>query len=605
MFFLGEDSAERKTTKQFLLLLFLFFGLFYVFFPLLISQFVGKPATFVDWFPMSSKGGDYIATYVASKALLDGHNIYLNNASLGDEYRDQFAGGADSRYSYTPLQAVVLSPLSILSFEDSRVLWAMISALLILVGIVLISSLAKHKTIAFVFLAVFYGLSSFFWFQIERGQTDALLVFFLSLSLYLYLKKRNAPWAALFFSLAVLLKVFPLLLVLFFLLRKEYKFLIYTLLFSLLTISATGLSQWSYWLFDVLPNYANYYLGAEVDHSLAYLLSGFWDSEFPRVVRIARIVSVFFVFLYITVGYLSKHRHRNHLLIELAVLSIIAEISTPWSANYKLVTLLPLFAAPFFLLGMDTLKNRVLLTIPLLVAFLLLSPIYNEFYGRFPFSFLSIMTPGELIPYHPIQKIAEFRVSLSLLFCLFYLLSLQTYLLIRNKNFFQSAFTFLRVNRIKVAAIASILFLATVSLLVYSGHQRYQHVKTVYLEQMRLYGKETKISDSISLAGFDVKKKVSGSYDIELIIKVNKDIHRHLALFIHGYPLDQDTTEGTNFFPYLLVNFWSAGKHVVIHKTVNFTARPQNIAFGLFDVSNGERYGEAVELGVIHLNELR
>lgn len=536
-----------------------------------------------------------MATYVASKSLLDGHNIYLNNASLGDEYKDPFAGGGDSRYSYPPLQAFLLAPLSIFSstfsYENSYFVWSIISKILILVSILLISSLVKYKKTAFIFLTLFYGLSSFFWFHIERGQTDSLLLFFMSLSIYLYLKERKITWSALFFSLAILLKVFPLIFIPFFILRKEYKFLIYTLIFSLTITFITGFDYWLYWLFSVLPNYRNYYLGYEVDHSLAYLISGFLDKPFPQIVKIAQIFSGLLMLLYMIISYLSKNKNRNLILIELAIISIIAEISAPWSANYKLVTLLLLFVTPFLILEIKTLKTRVLLTIPLLFSFVFLSPIYNEYYGRFLFSFLSRFMPGKFVIYQPIQKLAEFRVSISLLFCLFYLLSLQAYLYLKDKRFFKNAVNFVESNRRKLAAIVSVLFLLIGSSLIYLQFKKYQRLEAGYKEIIRSYGEEYVISDSLSLAGYEIKKDSSGSYDIELIIKVNKEVNHHLAFFIHGYPLDRTWTEGINFFPYILVPFWQPGKYVVVRKTVNLTAKPQDITFGLVDLSDGSTYG--------------
>lgn len=612
MKFTGQQTAikkskmdNKKVLKRFLLLLFFFFALFYVLFPTLISKSVGKPNTFTDWFQASSKGIDYRATYVASESLLDGHNIYLNNSSKGDKYRDEFAVGEYSRYSYTPLQAFMMAPLSVFSFENSYFIWSIISKILILVSIFLISRLVKYKKTAFVFLTMFYGLSSFFWFQIERGQTDSLLLFFMSLSIYLYIKRINIAWSALFFSFAALLKVFPLALIPFFILRREYKFLIYTFVFSLVTVFVTGFDTWSYWLFSVLPNYTNYYLGNEVEHSLAYLISGFWDKPFAQIVNVARIVSVLLVAIYAVTSYLSKNKNRALILIELVIISVIAEISTPWAANYKLVTLILLFVTPFLILEIKTIKNRVLLTVPLLISFLFLSPIYNEVYGRIPFSFLSTIMPGEFVIYQPIQKIAEFRVSLSLLFCLFYLLSLQTYLFLKGKNFFNNATTFIRANKVRVATVVSILFLVAGSLLTYSKFKEYQKLEATYFEKIRSYGEENVISYALSLVGYNIDKNSSGTYDIELIIKVNKEINRHLAFFIHGYPLDGSSTEGINFFPYVLTPFWPSGKYVIVHKTVNLTPKPQEITFGLFDLSNGETYGGEMGLGVIDLSELK
>jgi len=592
--------------NRFYVILASFFFLFYILFPALITFDIGKPATFIDWFQMPIKGGDFVATYVASRSLTDGYDMYHNNASHGDQYKDQFAGGEYSRYSYPPLQAYILAPLSYLSFEKSYQIWTVLSIILTLVSIFLISRLTRHKNLVFTFLVLFYGLSSFFWFQIERGQTDTILLFFTSSSFYLYFKKRNIAGSALFFSLAILLKVFPALFVLFFLIRKEFKLLFYTLLFSLGIIFVTGYNNWIFWFFSILPQYSNYYLGAEVDHSLAYLLSGFWDQKFPIIISTAKVISVIIAALYVLISYIGKNKKQNLLLVELAILSIIAEISTPWSANYKLVTLILLFITPFLIMEIKEIKNKILLAIPLLVAFLFFSPIYNEYYGRLPFSFIASLFPGNFIFYQPLSKLAEFRVSASLLFCLVYLFGIHIFLVIRNKAFFNNVASFIKLNKKKLTLIIIAFFLIGSGALTYTKFNKYRQLKAACLKKINSYGRESKISDNISLVGYDIRKKVSGSYDVELIIGVNKEIKHHFAFYIHGYSLDPNpTVEGINFFPYFLVSYWSAGKYVVINKTVNLTAKPQIIKFGLFDISDGSRHGKEVELGVINLNEVK
>lgn len=599
-----QESFKDKTLKAFLLVGVIFFFFFYVLFPSSISKLVDKPNTFLDWFPMPIKGGDFIATYVASKSLLGGYNIYLNNASFGKQYLDQFAGGPDSRYSYTPLQAYLLAPLSFLPFEKSYSVWSWVSAFLILASIFLFSRMTKYSKTAFIFLTLFYSLSSFFWFQIERGQTDSLLLFFISLSLYLYFKKKHLAWAALFFSLAILLKVFLAVLVLFFILRKEFKFLAYTVFFSLVIILVTGFNIWWYWLFTVIPKYANYYLGFEVDHSLAYFFSGFLDKPFPQIIKIAEIFSALLAFLYLTISYLSKNKSRNLLLLELAIISIIAEISTPWSANYKLVTLLPLFIAPFLILEIESIKNRVLLTLPLLASFVLLSPIYNEFYGRFLFSFVATLLPGQFVAHLPIYKLAEFRVSFALLFCIFYLLALQFYLFLKETTFFYRTSDFVKANKVKLAVIISGLFLVFGSAFFWWQYSNYQKLKASYRKLISSYSRELPLNDAVSVVGWDLEKKSIGTYSIEVILKVRARIDRHLAAYIHAINYDTSVVEGINFFPYVLVNFWPVDKYVVVHRTVNLTAGPQYIYFGLWDLSDGAPYGEKW-VGYYDLRELK
>lgn len=597
-----DQKFKKKDYKLNAIILALFVAIFFVLFPLIISRSVSKPLKPVDWSPMQISGGDYIATYVAAHSLRGGYSIYKNNASHGEAYNDHFAGGEYSRYSYPPLQAYLFIPLSFVSFEKSYLILSIISFLLILLSIFLVSQLVKNRALTFVFLALLYVLSSFLWFQIERGQTDALSLFFIALFIYFYAVRKNIMLTAIFFALACLLKVFPVIFVLFFLVRKEYRLLAISFLCGVAVILLTGYETWMYWLSTIYPMYANYYLGSEVDHSLAYLLSGFTDQSFVFLVKVSRILSVIFSVIFFALVLINKRR-KELLLLELAIISIIMEITPPWAANYKLVLLIFLFAVPIFFLEQKFIKRKFVAVLPILAAFVFMLPIYNEFYARLPFSLLGKIIPTQFVPFYPLQKIVEYRVSLALVFCLLYLFFIYVYLQFRDTRFLVGFQEKILQYKGRILKTSCILFLSLVLVCAFFSYEKYFVLKAKYQKDISAFSKESKVSDEISVVGYNVEKNISGSYKMEIIFKVNKKLKKNLMIYLHGHWQDgSQSVEGANFFPYLLTNFWPEGKYVVVNKNIALSATPQNIKIGFFDMSDGSRYGaEEVDMGVFDL----
>jgi len=596
-----EQKFERKDHKSNAFFLAAFLIVFFVFSPLLISRSVNRPMKPIDWSPMSAPGGDYVATYAAANSLRSGFSIYKNNAAQGDVFADRFAGGDFSRYSYPPLQAYLFVPLSFFSFEHSYLAWNIISIFFILFSILLVSQLVKRRFAAFVFLSLIYVLSSFFWFQIERGQTDALSLFLISLFIYFYAVRKNVLLTAIFFALACLLKVFPIIFVLFFLVRKEYRLLAISFLCGVAVILLTEYQTWMYWLSTIYPMYANYYLGSEVDHSLAYLLSGLADKSFFSLVKVSRLLSVIFSVIFFALVFIGKRR-KELLLLELAIISIIMEITPPWAANYKLVLMIFLFAAPIFFLEQKFIKRKFVAALPILVAFVFMLPIYNEFYARLPFSFLGKIIPTQFVPFFPLQKIAEHRVSLALVFCLLYLFFIYVYLKFRDTRFLVGFEEKILQHKGRILKTSCILVLALVLICAFFSYKKYFVLKAKYQKDISAFGKESKVSEEISVVGYNVEKNISGSYKMEIIFKVNKKLKKNLMIYLHGHWQDgSQSVEGANFFPYILTNFWPAGKYVVVSRNVSLTPRPQDIRIGFFDMSDGARYGEEVDLGIFNL----
>ncbi|MBL7885530.1 MAG: DUF2029 domain-containing protein [Flavobacterium sp.] len=180
---------------------------------------------------------------------------YLFNKQIADlGYSGIFANYAPN----TPFLALFFAPFSILSVATAKLVFNIISVLLFVLSIYRLSQFYKIKTVSIVFvpLLFFVPIKN----ELLFGQVYFVLFFFLT-EFWIAYQKEQFLKSAFFLGLAILLKVFPVVLLMIFLFKKEFKPLVYTFAFCLLFfgISAllTGFDVWLFWLNSVLPKASN------------------------------------------------------------------------------------------------------------------------------------------------------------------------------------------------------------------------------------------------------------------------------------------------------------------------------------------------------------
>jgi len=389
--------------------------------PTIIMYTIGKES-YYDFYPMSGKGGDYVATYcVINNLMVKGKSIYT--ANFDDPYGRTY-------YSYPPLHPLFLTPLSFLSYNKSYQIWIIISIILIILSIFLISTFTKHKIISIIVLFTIYFQSTFLQFHIERGQTDILMLFFMVLFIYYYIIEKKPYICAFFFTIVSLIKVLPGIFVLFFLIRKEFKIIILSSIYAITFMLLTNPTQWLIWITKILPFYSNVYLEGGIDHSLNNLYFIFLQDHTSSLLA-SKITSITLIVIYIIIVYVNKQRDK-YVLLEIAILTMIMEITPPWAANYKLILLIFLFLSPVFLSELDTFKKNIALFIfPIFTAFVLFLPIYNIYYAKAIFSLLSFILPNNIL-----QNLLTLRSAIAIIFSLLYFIFIYIYLIVKNKLYY-------------------------------------------------------------------------------------------------------------------------------------------------------------------------
>ena len=314
--------------------------------PLLLWLWVGiGPTQQDDWFPWDEPGYDFQATYEACANMRHGVSPYLKRPVAANA-PDAELESSLNRYSYPPLQAVLLYPFSLLPPGAAYVAWGVVTCLCVVASLFLLSRLYPRAGPVFGILLALYLMSSFLYFELERGQTDGPILLLLCLALYLYRQRGMPALSGVACALAFLLKVTPGVFLLLFFVRREWRALAAFAATCVAVVLATSLDSWLFWLRVVGPFFSRTArVGFGVDHSLLYLMTGLFPTDAAATLA-AHALYVFFWAVFLILVLRSKR--RDLLLLEAGILCILMNIGTPWSANYKVLLL------PFAILGVIT-----------------------------------------------------------------------------------------------------------------------------------------------------------------------------------------------------------------------------------------------------------
>ncbi len=156
---------------------------------------------------------DFFPTYYAAKNILSGTDIYAYC-------------GVGSYYTRSPVFALILYPLGLLPRNMSSFIWCLLSAAALAAIFVICEKLflkdAKNKNFFWIVIApvTLLLLSRPLASGFLLGQVDLLMLGLVMLALF-FKEKNRLVTAALFFALAVNIKLTPLAFLLYFLLKKE------------------------------------------------------------------------------------------------------------------------------------------------------------------------------------------------------------------------------------------------------------------------------------------------------------------------------------------------------------------------------------------------
>lgn len=340
---------------------------------------------------------DFANYYFSGKFLADGHfnsTVYFpyefNKAIFDSGYSGIFVSYAPN----TPFLAAFFLIFSIFSLAVAKFIFNSISVVLLVFSVYRLFRFYKID------LKYFLLIPLVFLVPIKNnllfGQVY-FLIFFLLAEGWLAYEKREWRWVGLFWSLAITLKVFPVLLIALLVFRKQWKAILYLAGFSLLflgiSILFTGIDIWVFYLKEVLPKASNGEIatGFVDNYQSVFMFLKRWfvldNSENPHPFFHADHWFFAFVFAFkmvlLTVGYFVSKK-SSLLVLGYWVLAMI--LLSPYGSTYVFILMLFGFLA---LLTIDIPMATKILLIGILFLINNL-PLSLFIHNEFPLSYLRL-----------------------------------------------------------------------------------------------------------------------------------------------------------------------------------------------------------------------
>ncbi|WP_133054032.1 glycosyltransferase family 87 protein [Niastella yeongjuensis] len=230
-------------------------------------------AVMLAWFifkATSAPFSDYAGYYFGSRALLRGnYETVYDTWSLNQLIAQQGYSGIFVSYTpFPPFTSIVLAPFLLFPVAVSKILFNVFSAVMF---IWVLARAGKYLSLP---PWVLWLMPVIFFIPLHNniffGQAY-LLLFALLLEGYIAYKKGKPVIAALLWGVAIVFKLFPLVILFFLLAKKQYKQVVYCLavcaLLGSISVLLNGFAAWQYYVFTIFPRANN----GELNDSYTYL----------------------------------------------------------------------------------------------------------------------------------------------------------------------------------------------------------------------------------------------------------------------------------------------------------------------------------------------
>ena len=191
--------------------------------------------TLYAWFQIAMPLGrlhsnDFKHLYVGAKILREGYNPYNPERMKYEAYHQ----GLDSilPYVYLPFTGLILSPLTFFPFPAAALIWFFLNQLIMGISFWLLLGLVQEKKnplsagLWLMYLALFFPLSR----NLTAGQLNIILLFCFCL-IWVFHTRKSSPLVGFITAFATLFKISPGILFLYFLWKRQWKNLLWSVLF--------------------------------------------------------------------------------------------------------------------------------------------------------------------------------------------------------------------------------------------------------------------------------------------------------------------------------------------------------------------------------------
>ena len=341
---------------------------------------------------------DFANYYFGSYFLSEGHftsDLYFpaifNEKISALGYTSVFTSFAPN----TPFLALFFYPFHILDPYTAKIIFNLISSVLFLYSL---RRIFQYYSIQPIYLVLVPFL---FFIPIKNnllfGQLYFLLFFLLAEGWLAYEKKQFFRMS-LFWGIAILLKIFPVLLILFLLFRKKFKAALYLIGvcagLTLLSVAISGFEIWVFFLKDVFPKASNGEIAtAFVDNYQSFYMftkrlllfdpienpNPLWNSPlFFQIVWITLKLSLLYIGFFV-----SQNQDK---LFAFSYWIIAAILLSPYGSTYTFIVLL----FPFIFLAKERLPSYTKITLFIVLFAICNAPLSLFLTKAFPFSYIRL-----------------------------------------------------------------------------------------------------------------------------------------------------------------------------------------------------------------------
>ncbi|HNQ16483.1 MAG TPA: glycosyltransferase family 87 protein [Candidatus Woesebacteria bacterium] len=275
---------------------------------------------------------------------------------------------------YPPISLVLLTPFASLPLDFAEDVWTLFSLIALLSSVLLLLGVSKTFTMRNFFIVTGLAMLNFpVKFNLGMGQINLILLLLTCLSFFWY-RKRLSVLAGSALAVAAALKLTPLVLVLFFLQKRQWKIVIscvvgFILLNGLgLTLLGTNATT-DYWqkIFPAIPT-----VGNAIYYNQAF--TG-WLARAEIADNVARVINYLIFGGMLAMSWLATRKKGQPVTVELSelglfIISVLVGTGLAWQHHY-VTLLIPFFAV--LLLAMNLKISKVKYLVAIGIAYLLVA----------------------------------------------------------------------------------------------------------------------------------------------------------------------------------------------------------------------------------------
>ena len=323
------EINKKSILKLFLIGKFFFIIIFF------ISSVIFLKVLTYDYYP------DFSSYYYSPIKVFNGENPYL--------------GGKDffTPFVYPPPVSLFFFPFTLLPFPIAQKLFLIISIVCLLSSIGLLFKLFKLAPFSILGLFLITLVLNFFpeKFTLGMGQINNVVLLMVTLFIYFYVKKREILSGS-FLAVAIALKLFPGLLIIYLIFGKRWKTLLSVILTTLIIVLITFVFVnpriISFFYITVLPSLIESWKADYYNQSLsAFLIRGWSSLELASILR-PIIGTVLILISFIIVWKFKKNDKPGLLSISLLITSSIIVNTFSWQHHFVWL-IIPLFITFYYI----------------------------------------------------------------------------------------------------------------------------------------------------------------------------------------------------------------------------------------------------------------